>query len=175
MHDKFWSRLAILYSNWNHCSFVALFNGHCIFFCCLEFTFHSFIVTFTTTLTMVKILDVVRPFCAVIPNIQKPKRTIHFREKVVWTAVTLFIFLICSQLPLYGIMSSDSADPFYWMRTIMASNRGTLMELGVSPIVTSSLFMQILSGAQVIEVGNTQDEVLLEVAEKLFGMMITIG
>lgn len=30
----------------------------------------------------------------------------------------------CSQIPLFGIMSSDSADPFYWMRVILASNRG---------------------------------------------------
>jgi hypothetical protein len=28
------------------------------------------------------------------------------------------------QIPLFGIMSSDSADPFYWMRVILASNRG---------------------------------------------------
>ncbi len=47
------------------------------------------------------------------------------------------------QIPLFGIMSSDSADPFYWLRVIMASNRGTLMELGISPIVTSSLIMQV--------------------------------
>ena len=31
----------------------------------------------------------------------------------------------------------SSKDPFYWMRVILASNRGTLMELGISPIVTS--------------------------------------
>lgn len=30
------------------------------------------------------------------------------------------------QIPLFGIMSSDSADPFYWMRVILASNRGAL-------------------------------------------------
>ena len=47
------------------------------------------------------------------------------------------------QIPLFGIMSSDSADPFYWLRVIMASNRGTLMELGITPIVTSSLIMQV--------------------------------
>lgn len=49
-------------------------------------------------------------------------------------------------------MSSDSADPFYWMRVILASNRGTLMELGISPIVTSGLIMQLLAGAKIIEV-----------------------
>lgn len=32
--------------------------------------------------------------------------------------------LSLSQIPLFGIMSSDSADPFYWMRVILASNRG---------------------------------------------------
>lgn len=28
------------------------------------------------------------------------------------------------QIPLFGIMSTDSADPFYWIRVILASNRG---------------------------------------------------
>ena len=59
---------------------------------------------------------------------------------------------IFHQIPLFGIMSSDSADPFYWIRVILASNRGTLMELGISPIVTSSLIMQLLAGAKIIEV-----------------------
>eukprot|EP00795_Rhopilema_esculentum_P000755 gene755-10477_t len=73
-------------------------------------------------------------------------------------------------------MSSDSADPFYWMRVIMASNRGTLMELGISPIVTSGLIMQLLAGAKIIEVGDTpRDRALFNGAQKLFGMIITIG
>jgi len=33
-------------------------------------------------------------------------------------------FVLFLQIPLFGIMSSDSADPFYWMRVILASNRG---------------------------------------------------
>lgn len=35
----------------------------------------------------------------------------------------------CLQIPLFGIMSSDSADPFYWMRVILASNRGRPLSL----------------------------------------------
>ena len=59
-----------------------------------------------------------------------------------------------SQIPLYGIKANDSADPFYWMRVILASNRGTLMELGISPIVTSGLIMQLLAGAKIIDVNQ---------------------
>jgi protein transport protein SEC61 subunit alpha len=95
---------------------------------------------------------------------------------VLWTAITLFIFLVCCQIPLFGIMSSDSADPFYWIRVILASNRGTLMELGISPIVTSGLIMQLLAGVKIIEVGDTpKDRALFNGAQKLFGMVITIG
>ena len=108
-----------------------------------------------------------KPFCSVLPEIQKPERKIQFREKVLWTAITLFIFLVCCQIPLFGIMSSDSADPFYWIRVILASNRGTLMELGISPIVTSGLIMQLLAGAKIIEVGDTpKDRALFNGAQK---------
>lgn len=95
---------------------------------------------------------------------------------MLWTAITLFIFLVCCQIPLFGIMSSESADPFYWMRVIMASNRGTLMELGISPVVTSGLIMQLLAGAKIIDVGDSpRDRALFSGAQKLFGMIITIG
>ena len=42
---------------------------------------------------------------------------------------------------MYGLPTADKnskdGDPFYKMRMLLASNRGTLMELGISPIVTS--------------------------------------
>ncbi len=87
---------------------------------------------------------------------------------MLWTATTLLIFLVCSQVPLYGIMSSDSSDPLYWMRVILASNRGTLMELGITPIVTSGMIMQLLAGAQLIEVdfGLKDDRALFGGAQK---------
>ena len=99
------------------------------------------------------------------------------REKVLWTAITLFLFLVCCQIPLYGIRTTNSADPFYWMRVILASNRGTLMELGISPIVTSGMVMQLLAGSKIIEVdqGLKEDRILFQGAQKLFGMIITIG
>ena len=103
-----------------------------------------------------------------MPEVASPDRKIQFREKAMWTAITLFIFLVCSQIPLFGIMSSDSADPLYWMRVILASNRGTLMELGISPLVTSSMIMQVLAGTKIIEVDQSlkEDRKFYEAATK---------
>lgn len=94
-----------------------------------------------------------------------------------WTAIVLAIFLVSSQIPLYGIVSSDSSDPLYWMRVILASNRGTLMELGISPIVTSGMIMQLLAGANLVEVDFSlkEDRALFGGAQKLFALIISLG
>jgi len=124
-----------------------------------------------------RILSLVRPFMGVLPEVQSSDRKVPFKERMMYTAVVLFIFLVCSQLPLYGIQASSGSDPFYWVRVIMASNRGTLMELGISPIVTSGLVMQLLSGSQIIEYDPSvkEDRELMQGAQKLLGVLITIG
>ena len=102
-----------------------------------------------------RLLTLVRPFLAVLPDVQRADRRVPFKEKAIYTAVALFVFLVCSQLPLYGIKTNAGSDPFYWARVIMASNRGTCMELGISPIVTSGLVMQLLAGSKIIDVDNS--------------------
>mmetsp|Transcript_5987 Transcript_5987/g.9195 ORF Transcript_5987/g.9195 Transcript_5987/m.9195 type:complete len:478 (+) Transcript_5987:113-1546(+) len=123
-----------------------------------------------------KFLHLVKPFMVVLPEVSTPERKIPFKEKVLWTVITLFIFLVCAQIPLYGIKSTKSSDPFYWMRVVLASNRGTLMELGISPIVTSGMVMQLLAGSKIIQVdqGLKEDRALFGGAQKLFGMIITL-
>lgn len=104
----------------------------------------------------------------VLPEVSTPERKVPFKEKVMWTVFTLLIFLVCCQMPLYGISTSSSADPFYWLRVILASNRGTLMELGISPIVTSGLVMQLLAGSNIINVDQSlkEDRALFQGAQK---------
>ncbi len=41
---------------------------------------------------------------------------------------------------------SDTSDPLYWLRMMLASNRGTLMELGITPIISSGMLFQVRIG-----------------------------
>ncbi|KAK6230783.1 hypothetical protein QUC31_002301 [Theobroma cacao] len=124
-----------------------------------------------------RVLHLVRPFLSFLPEVQSADRKVPFREKVIYTVISLFIFLVCSQLPLYGIHSATGADPFYWLRVILASNRGTVMELGITPILTSGMIMQLLASSKIIEVDNNvrEDRALLNGAQKLLGILIAIG
>ena len=74
-----------------------------------------------------RILHLLEPASKLFPNIEKPMRMISNREKILYTSITLFIYLVCCQIPLYGVLRAEGSDPFYWMRVILASNRGTLM------------------------------------------------
>lgn len=62
----------------------------------------------------------------------------------------------------------------YWTRVIMASNRGTLMELGIGPIVTAGMIVQLLVGAKIIKVDqkNKEDKELINGAQKLLAVVI---
>ena len=125
----------------------------------------------------VRFLDLVKPVMFLIPQIKTPERKVTKHDRFVWSAIALFIYLICCQIPLYGIYKSTGSDPLYWLRVILASNKGTLMELGISPIVTSGMIMQLLAGSKIIDVDKKQkeDKELFDGATKLFGFIITIG
>lgn len=51
------------------------------------------------------------------------------------------------------------------------------MELGISPIITSSMIMQLLAGAKIIDVdmSSKQDRDLFQATQKFFSIIITVG
>uniref|UniRef100_A0A0E0KHP3 Translocon Sec61/SecY plug domain-containing protein n=1 Tax=Oryza punctata TaxID=4537 RepID=A0A0E0KHP3_ORYPU len=128
-----------------------------------------------------RLLDLVRPFMPLLPVVREPDRRVPFRRKLACTAAALFAFLACSQLPLYGIhraaAAAGGADPFYWVRAILASNRGTVMELGITPVVTAGTLVQLLVGSNLVRAdsANRDDRTLLSAAQKLLSIVITAG
>lgn len=129
-------------------------------------------------MSSLRLIQLVTPVMHLLPEVEPPlRKNLAFREKMLWTAIVLFVYLICCQIPLYGTIRQEGADPLYWLRVILASNKGTLMELGISPIITSSMIMQLLAGAKLIDVdmGSKQDRDLFQSTQKLFSIIITVG
>jgi protein transport protein SEC61 subunit alpha len=123
-----------------------------------------------------KFLKFFSPFVRAMPEIKQPQREVSFKEKFIWTAVVLIIYLILSNIPLYGVSLEQSTDYFYWLRVILASQRGTLTELGIGPIVTSGLIMQLLLGSRIINVNmaDPYDRAMFSGAQKVLAVFLTI-
>jgi preprotein translocase subunit SecY len=84
----------------------------------------------------------IKSFSTVIPEVPKPIKKLSLKERLLWTAAVLVIYFIMVETPLYGV-SKGSTDPLVYTRIIFASARGTLMELGIGPIVTAGLIAQV--------------------------------
>jgi protein transport protein SEC61 subunit alpha len=123
-----------------------------------------------------KFIKAFSPFVRVMPEIKQPQREVSFKEKFVWTAVVLVIYLIMSNIPLYGVQLEESTDYFYWLRVILASQRGTLTELGIGPIVTAGLIMQLLNGSKMIDIdmNNPYDRSMFSGSQKVLAIFLTI-
>jgi preprotein translocase SecY subunit len=121
-----------------------------------------------------RFLSLFKPIGRILPEIKKPERKVSFNEKIFWTALVLIIFLVMTEIPLYGVAKSAS-DQFGQLRVIFASNRGTLMELGIGPIVTAGLILQLLSGSSIIkcDMSNSEDRGLFTSASKVFTIILT--
>ena len=121
-----------------------------------------------------RFLSLFKPIGRVLPEIKKPERKVSFNEKIFWTALVLVVFLVMTEIPLYGV-SQSAADSFGQLRVIFASNRGTLMELGIGPIVTAGLILQLLSGSSIIkcDLSNPEDRGLFTSASKVFSILLT--
>src|SRR5207245_7874095 len=65
-------------------------------------------------------------------------------------------------------------EQFQFLRIIFASTQGTLMELGIGPIVTSGLILQLLQGSEIInlDMGNPEDRSLFGSATKLLTFFV---
>ncbi|CAN6318033.1 unnamed protein product [Urochloa humidicola] len=123
-------------------------------------------------------LDLVRPLASLMPAVQPADRLVPFHRRALYTGLSVSIFLVCSHLPLYGIhYAALGADPLYWVRSILASNRGTLMELGVGPIVTAGMVTQFLTASGLIRVDHNvrADRELLDGARKVLALAIALG
>ncbi len=125
---------------------------------------------------MPRFIELFKPFVRFFPDVKKPDRRVAFNEKLFWTAIVLVAYLVMSEVPLMGVGKGGAQDPLGALRVIFASNRGTLMELGIGPIVTAGLILQILSGSKMINVDMTspEDRSLFTGASKVLAVLMTV-
>jgi preprotein translocase SecY subunit len=124
-----------------------------------------------------RFLRMFKPFTHLTFEVKKPDRTVSFKEKAIWTIVCLVVYFVMISVPLYGVdIAAGQADPFFAMRAILASQRGTLGELGIGPIVTAGLIMQLLVGSQIIKVdfNNPEERALYTGAQKVLSVLMIL-
>lgn len=111
-----------------------------------------------------------------LPTVAKPERRLGFKEKIKWTAITLVVFYILGQVTLFGLQRGQTGNLFGELQVILASNFGTLITLGIGPIVLASIIIQLLSGAGVLkfDMKTPEGKATYMGAQKVLALIFTI-
>ncbi|MDP6856870.1 MAG: preprotein translocase subunit SecY [Candidatus Thalassarchaeaceae archaeon] len=109
----------------------------------------------------------------VYPSIQKPEGHVRFMSKLWTTTLVLIIYFMMTNVMIYGLAES-TLDIFSSFRAIMAGASGSIMHLGIGPIVTASIIMQLFAGAKIInlDLQDSDDKQLYQGVQKLLVMFM---
>ena len=101
----------------------------------------------TLTSYVRKIVSKAEPY---LPQIPKPKRKVSLQTKLLWCGACVCVYMVMGQTPLFGATTPEF-DFLAFARVIFASQQGSLVELGIGPIVTAGLLMQLLRGSDILK------------------------
>jgi preprotein translocase subunit SecY len=110
-----------------------------------------------------------------LPQVPKPKKKISLQTKLLWCGVALLIYMVMGQTPLYGATAPEF-DFLAFARVIFASQQGTLIELGIGPIVTAGLLMQLLRGSDILKFDfkKPEERGIFQTATKLVTYVVIV-
>ncbi len=120
-----------------------------------------------------KVVFKVEPY---LPQVPKPKKKLTLQKRLLWSGVALLIYMVMGQTPLFGAVTPEM-DFLAFARVIFASQQGTLVELGIGPIVTAGLLMQLLRGSEILKFDfkKPEERGIFQTATKLVTYVVIIA
>lgn len=93
-----------------------------------------------------------------LPEVKHPvEKKLSFNMKLKWTLIVLASFFILANISLYGL-ASNSLARFEYLAIILGTDFGSIISLGIGPIVMSSIILQLLVGAGLLNIDTNTDE-----------------
>ena len=99
-----------------------------------------------------------KPVTDRLPAVSRPEGHVQFRTKMLWVLSILVLYFVLTNIFIYGLDRTSVIDFFSSLRAILAGSQGSLMHLGIGPIVTGSIIMQLFAGAKIINLNLRDDE-----------------
>ena len=117
-----------------------------------------------------------KPVTDRLPAVTKPEGHVHFRTKMSWVILVLVLYFAMTNVVIYGLDAEQRIDLFEQYRAILAGAQFSLMHLGIGPIVTGSIIMQLFTGAKIIKLDlkNAEDKAIYQGTQKLLVLVMIV-
>jgi preprotein translocase subunit SecY len=110
-----------------------------------------------------------------LPTIKQPSRELSFKERLKYTFFVLIAYFLLSSMFLIGL-SKTKLKEFEFMSTILAAQMGTIISLGIGPIISGMIVFELLvsSGIIKMDIKNPEDRIYYNALQKLFAIIFII-
>jgi preprotein translocase subunit SecY len=121
--------------------------------------------------------EAAEPILARMPVVRRPESHVPFKRKLAWTAGVLVLYFFLTNVALWGLPAGDTGtNPFGQFRSVIAGSQGSLLQVGIGPIVTASIVLQLLSGANLLglDTDDPRDQILYQGLQKLLVFVVAL-
>ncbi|PIN94821.1 preprotein translocase subunit SecY [Candidatus Pacearchaeota archaeon CG10_big_fil_rev_8_21_14_0_10_35_13] len=93
-----------------------------------------------------------------LPEVKGPvEKKLSFNVKLKWTMIVLLAFFVLANIPLYGL-AKNALDRFQYLAIILGTDFGSIISLGIGPIVMASIILQLLVGSKILNIDTSTKE-----------------
>src|SRR3989344_6313703 len=93
-----------------------------------------------------------------LPEVKGPdQKYLSFNQKLKWTSIILVSYFVMGVIPLYKLGQNELAN-FEFLSIILGAQFGSLISLGIGPIVTASIVLQLLNGSGILKLDTATHE-----------------
>ncbi|WP_049924650.1 preprotein translocase subunit SecY [Halopiger djelfimassiliensis] len=119
--------------------------------------------------------EAAEPVLTRMPTVRRPEGHVPFKRKLAWTAGILVLYFFLTNITLLGVETGQTSDLFGEFRAILAGEHRSVLQVGIGPIVTASIVMQLLGGADLLglDTDDPRDQVLYQGLQKLLVFVMT--
>ncbi len=119
--------------------------------------------------------EAAEPVLTRMPTVARPEGHVPFKRKLLWTAGVLVVYFFLTNVQLFGLQTGGS-DIYGQFRSIIAGGQGTILQVGIGPIVTASIVLQLLGGANLLGLdtdNDPRDQILYQGLQKFLVVVMT--
>jgi preprotein translocase subunit SecY len=93
-----------------------------------------------------------------LPEVRGPtEKKLSFNVKLKWTIIILVSFFVLANIKLFGI-TTGALERFEYLEIILGTDFGSIITLGIGPIVMASIILQLLVGSKILNIDMTTEE-----------------
>jgi preprotein translocase subunit SecY len=109
-----------------------------------------------------------------IPGITEPVQRPTFKSKLKWTGLILVLYFTMAQITVHGV-APGTFEQLRYLEILLGSSFGSLMTLGIGPIVTASIVLQLMVGSKIIpwDLRTETGKMLFQGTQKLLAILLS--